>query len=474
MIGGRNFDESHFNRATQAKRQPGSAFKPFVYAAALEAGFTPASVIDNLDDPIWTPQGNWVPEDEHLESSSMTLRTALRTSSNRAAVQLLQLVGIDRTVEFRHQASGGNGAQRSVARARIGRGHAPVDDACVRGVCRRRAGAAVGSHPACRGSRRQGAVQAKDEPVQAIQESTAFLMANMLADVVNAGTAYRARSEGFTLPAAGKTGTTNDYVDAWFVGFTPRLVTGVWVGFDRPQTIVRNGYGGELAVPLWAHFMKEATAGDKPDWFERPENIVGRGSLPPVRPAASDRTATTSRPCRRLARSSGARYVATEYFVREARTPDTQCQHPPLLSARRPDRRRRTRTPEPPPPPPAQPIDNHATVGPVARADQWRRVERRGTEAGRGKAQRRKKEARFLRRGCSAADATKRQDKDKEKREGARETKLRSGEARSLALRYVIYRSPLADSECPDPVEGQGRLRSALQIQQKQTGQPRP
>jgi membrane peptidoglycan carboxypeptidase len=110
---------------------------------------------------------------------------------------------------------------------------------------------------------------------RAVSESTAFLMSSMLADVVNAGTAYKARQAGFTLPAAGKTGTTNDYVDAWFVGYTPHLVTGVWVGFDQPKTIVRNGYGGDLAVPIWASFMKTATRGDKADWFDRPSNVIG-------------------------------------------------------------------------------------------------------------------------------------------------------------------------------------------------------
>jgi penicillin-binding protein 1A len=100
-------------------------------------------------------------------------------------------------------------------------------------------------------------------------------MANMLADVVNAGTGYRARASGFNLPAAGKTGTTNDYVDAWFVGFTPRLAAGVWVGFDQPQTIVAGGYGGELAVPVWGDFMKEATKRDKPEWLKKPDNVVG-------------------------------------------------------------------------------------------------------------------------------------------------------------------------------------------------------
>src|SRR6185503_2518015 len=116
--------------------------------------------------------------------------------------------------------------------------------------------------------------QGQESSHRAVSESTAFLMSSMLADVVNAGTAYRARQAGFVLPAAGKTGTTNDYVDAWFVGFTPHLVTGVWVGFDQPATIIANGYAGELAVPVWASFMKVATKGDKPDWFERPANII--------------------------------------------------------------------------------------------------------------------------------------------------------------------------------------------------------
>src|SRR5207244_1520204 len=117
--------------------------------------------------------------------------------------------------------------------------------------------------------------QAKQKTTQAISESTAFLMSSMLADVVNAGTAYRARQGGFTLPAAGKTGTTSDYMDAWFVGFTPHLVTGVWVGFDQPKTIVPNGYAAELAVPIWSGFMKTATRADKPDWFEKPDEVIG-------------------------------------------------------------------------------------------------------------------------------------------------------------------------------------------------------
>ena len=150
---------------------------------------------------------------------------------------------------------------------------------------------------------------------RAVSEATAFLMASMLADVINAGTGVRARQSGFTLPAAGKTGTTNDYNDAWFVGFTPHLVTGVWVGFDQPQTIASGGYAGELAVPIWGAVMKRATRGDKPDWFERPANVVGlnvcrmSGRLPA---GGCDNVSVVDRDGVLAKRSM----VYTEYFVR--------------------------------------------------------------------------------------------------------------------------------------------------------------
>jgi membrane peptidoglycan carboxypeptidase len=99
-------------------------------------------------------------------------------------------------------------------------------------------------------------------------------MSTMLADVINAGTGNRARALGFTLPAAGKTGTTNDYNDAWFIGFTPKLVAGVWVGFDQPRTIMPGGFAAEVAVPAWAKFMKAATSADKPEWLTAPAGIT--------------------------------------------------------------------------------------------------------------------------------------------------------------------------------------------------------
>lgn len=288
MVGGRDYRESRFNRVVQAKRQAGSAFKPLVYAAALESGYSPASIIANLNDPIATVQGAWVPEDEHSQAYAMTMRAALKTSSNRAAVQMLNTIGIPTAVAYAQKLN--VGTPPSVPSLALG-----ASDVTLLSLT-----SAYGAFAAegllrdpvtiRRVEDSDGVVlyQSPQHATRAVSEATAFIMSSMLADVVNAGTAYRARQSGFMLPAAGKTGTTNDYVDAWFVGYTPHLVTGVWVGFDRPRTIVANGYGGELAVPIWSAFMKTATRGDSPDWFERPSDVVAvnicreSGKLPNV------------------------------------------------------------------------------------------------------------------------------------------------------------------------------------------------
>jgi penicillin-binding protein 1A len=274
LVGGRSFKESRFNRAMQAKRQPGSAFKPFVFAAALENGYSPATLLTGLDDPVLTPQGEWMPEDEHSGATEMTLRTALRSSSNRAAVRLLTSVGIVRTV---NQVKLMNvGSVPSVPSLALGSGEVTLLSMTAAYAAFAHGGVVNKPTLIRRVEDSDGVVLVRytPQPQRAVSETSAFLMASMLSDVINAGTAYRARTAGFTLPAAGKTGTTNDYKDAWFVGFTPRIVAGVWIGFDQPQTIIANGYAGELAVPLWAAVMKRATAGDKARWFDRPRDVT--------------------------------------------------------------------------------------------------------------------------------------------------------------------------------------------------------
>jgi 1A family penicillin-binding protein len=274
MVGGRDFDKSHFNRAVQAHRQPGSAFKPFVYAAALEAGYTPASVVDHLDDPIATLQGAWTPEDEHLTTDMMTLRTGLRTSSNRAAVRLLQQVGIPRTVKYAKAM--GVGDMPSVPSLALGSGEVTLQSLTAAYAAFANQGQLPRPLIIRRVEDKEGNVlfEAEDHTTRAVSETTAYLMDSMLADVINAGTGAKARALGFKLPAAGKTGTTNDFNDAWFVGFTPKLVAGVWVGFDQPKTILPKGFAAEVAVPMWTSFMKEATKADLPLWFDMPASVT--------------------------------------------------------------------------------------------------------------------------------------------------------------------------------------------------------
>ena len=273
MVGGRNFDQSRFNRATQAHRQAGSAFKPFVYASALEQGFTPATVITDLDTPIATLQGAWVPDD-HGGDGAMTMRAALKTSSNRAAAQMLQLVGIPAAVRYAQRL--GIGDLPAVPSLALGSGEVTLLSMTSAYSAFANQGMFAPAALIRRVDDSSGRVlyTSSTHEDRVLSTATAFIMTSMMSDVINGGTAWQARRVGFTLPAAGKTGTTNDYRDAWFVGFTPHLVTGVWIGYDMPRTIIANGYAGELAVPLWGRFMAAATRNDKPDRFRMPSTVV--------------------------------------------------------------------------------------------------------------------------------------------------------------------------------------------------------
>src|SRR6059036_3420093 len=204
----------------------------------------------------------------------MSLRTALRTSSNRAAVRLLQQVGIPQTVQYAKDM--GVGDVPSVPSLALGSGEVTLQAMTAAYAAFINHGAVPKPILIRRVEDHDGTVLFEGRPssTTAISDTTAFLMSTMMADVINAGTAARARSLGFTLPAAGKTGTTNDFNDAWFVGFTPSLVTGVWVGFDQPRTILPQGFAAEVAVPAWANFMKIATRNDKPEWLTPPPGIT--------------------------------------------------------------------------------------------------------------------------------------------------------------------------------------------------------
>ena len=270
LVGGRDYDRSSYNRAIQARRQPGSAFKPFVYAAAVEAGYGPDDWLDNLDEPFDVANTSWTPDDEHSFEGEMTLREGLRVSSNRAAVRLLGEVGLRKTMQV--ATSFGFDGLPSVPSIALGSGEVTL--AAITSAYGAFANGGLVSRPWLirKVVDRDGTVlfENGEKPRRAIKLVTAYLMADMLKGVVDAGTGSAARRYGFTRPAGGKTGTTNDYYDAWFVGFTPHLVTGVWVGFDQPRSIRRAGYASELAVPMWARFMTSATKGDAARWIARP------------------------------------------------------------------------------------------------------------------------------------------------------------------------------------------------------------
>jgi penicillin-binding protein 1A len=273
LVGGRSFDQSHFNRATQARRQPGSAFKPFVYAAALEQGYTPGTLITGLDAPIYTPEGAWVPEDDH-GAASMTMRAALRTSSNRAAVRMLQDVGLSTALRYVERL--GVGSVPSVPSLALGSGEVTLLAMTSAYGAFANEGMLMPSTLIRRVESANGDVlyTASQRAQRAVSEATAFIMSAMMADVVSGGTAWQARRVGFMLPAAGKTGTTNDYHDAWFIGYTPRLVSGVWVGYDQPRTIIGHGYASDLAVPLWGRFMRTATIHEAAEWLQPPATVT--------------------------------------------------------------------------------------------------------------------------------------------------------------------------------------------------------
>ncbi|HXW04966.1 MAG TPA: PBP1A family penicillin-binding protein, partial [Vicinamibacterales bacterium] len=288
LVGGRDFAQSSYNRATQARRQPGSAFKPFVYAAALEAGYRPDDEIDRLDEPLRLAQATWSPDDEHVSESSLTLREALRVSSNRAAVRLLDDVGLQRTLNTAR--AFGFADLPNVPSVALGSGEVTLGAMTAAFAAFANGGLVSTPFVIRRVVDRDGTVlfDRQEAARRAIGPDTAYWMASMLAEVLDSGTGSAARRLGFHLPAGGKTGTTNEYRDAWFVGFTPSLVAGVWVGYDQPRTIRANGYASELAVPLWAQFMKVATRGDAPRWLRAPRAIEDDGRTPGVIVADAD------------------------------------------------------------------------------------------------------------------------------------------------------------------------------------------
>jgi 1A family penicillin-binding protein len=257
MVGGSNYARTTFNRASRSRRQPGSAFKPFVYAAALEKGFSPVSVLSNLthvtapNNPEWNPRSA-----EGDQPDQLTLRAALLESNNAAAAGLQQEVGSRAVLRLAGDA-GLNGLP-DVPSLALGTGLVtPLDLTAAYTMFP--GGGEVARPRGMLSVFDASGDQVFDRPVQReriVSETVAFQMTSMLRDVIDRGTGASARALGVRGVVAGKTGTTDEYRDAWFVGFSRSAVVGVWVGFDQPASIGKDAYGARIALPIWADFMK--------------------------------------------------------------------------------------------------------------------------------------------------------------------------------------------------------------------------
>lgn len=277
MVGGRDFSSSQFNRATQASRQAGSAFKPIVYAAALDKGFTPATVI--VDEPfsyVDVPgKEPWEPQNFDREFwGPITLRKALNFSRNVVTVKIAQSIGIDYLIEYAKNLGIKSKLEPNLSLALGSANVTLLELTSAYGVF---AAQGYRAEPLLitRILDKDGNILEEVEPsaVEVISPQTSYLITSLLQSVIQEGTAQRAKALG--RPAAGKTGTTNDTRDAWFIGFVPqRLVAGAWIGYDIEKPLGTHETGAVAALPIWLEFMKEALAGEPVENFSLPEGIV--------------------------------------------------------------------------------------------------------------------------------------------------------------------------------------------------------
>ncbi|MDE3126958.1 MAG: PBP1A family penicillin-binding protein, partial [Gemmatimonadota bacterium] len=280
MVGGRDFDDSKFNRATQALRQPGSTFKPIVYSTAIQAGYPPSYLLD--DEPLAVPQvdgTDWTPQNFDLKfEGRMTLRRAFYQSRNIPAIRLGMQLG-EQSVIDEARKFGISTPIPPYPSIHIG----AADVYPIELISAYSTFATLGTRAAPFGITRVESADGRVLWQQTPQLTTiltpqqAWIMVDMMKDVVRKGSAAGTVGPYFHLPAGGKTGTTNDGADVWFIGYTSDLVAGVWIGLDKPAKIKANAQGGLLAAPAWTAFMNEVYRRKPapPDW-PRPEGIVSR------------------------------------------------------------------------------------------------------------------------------------------------------------------------------------------------------
>lgn len=287
LVGGYDFHSKSFNRATQAQRQPGSTFKPFIYSAALAKGMTAATVIN--DAPIILPGHGangktWQPKNsDGVYSGFVTLREGLTKSKNMVSVRILMSIGIPYAQQY-IQRFGFNTADHPAGLSMsLGTGLSTPLQVAEGYAVFANGGYKVSSYvidkiyDSSNNLRAQMKPQVAGETApQVIDPRNAYIMYKLMQDVIRRGTATRANALGRS-DIAGKTGTTNDNKDAWFVGFNPQTVTAVYVGFDKPASMGKAGYGGTIALPVWINYMRHALKGTPSKGMEVPSGMVNRG-----------------------------------------------------------------------------------------------------------------------------------------------------------------------------------------------------
>ncbi|NJD90315.1 MAG: PBP1A family penicillin-binding protein [Geobacter sp.] len=320
IVGGYDYKKSQFNRATQAKRNAGSAFKPIIYGAAIEKGLTAATIID--DSPVEYNSGSdkaWKPKNyDNIYRGNVTMREALTSSINMVSIKILERIGVGTAIEFAKKLGFTSTIEPNLAIALGATSVTPAELTAAYGVYASggyrvtpyfitkvtdRDGKVLeeiptptlaaafdnstsatkitmtGNEPATvqtggapQQTQKPAAVSPLPPPVQVVSPEVAYIITNLMQSVVNSGTGQRAKAVG--RPVAGKTGTTNESKDAWFVGFIPQLVAGVWVGFDQEKSLGAGGTGGAAAAPIWTEFMQRAVASIPVQNFTPPPNIT--------------------------------------------------------------------------------------------------------------------------------------------------------------------------------------------------------
>lgn len=284
LVGGYDFHSKTFNRAAQAMRQPGSTFKPFVYSAALSKGMTASTMVNDApislpgkgaNGSVWTPKNS-----DGRYSGYITLRQALTASKNMVSIRILMSIGVGYAQQYIQRFGFKPSELPASLSMALGTGETtPLKIAEAYSVFAN-GGYRVSSHVIDKIYDSDGRLRAQMQPLvagqnapQAIDPRNAYIMYKIMQDVVRVGTAKGAAALGRS-DIAGKTGTTNDNKDAWFVGFNPDVVTAVYIGFDKPKSMGRAGYGGTIAVPVWVDYMRFALKGGQGKGMKVPEGVV--------------------------------------------------------------------------------------------------------------------------------------------------------------------------------------------------------